>query len=312
MKQEMKGLELSKNFYFEIIEPAIKSRYPNYLKRIAAGLFGHGSQCLGFDDEISWDHDWGPRVCILLNDADYKNFKSNLITLLKEVPSEYRGFKVSWKWSGKPRGGILNINEWFTMLLDGKEIPRNPTDWLKIREYELLFTTNGEIWHDGLGEVTQVRNMLKYYSEAVWKKRLARKCAEISQSKSNVIRSLKRKDNVAASLALHFFIKEAMQICFLLNHKYAPFYKWLYRAFASLPKLSMELKEEIGFLCMPHSVNDKLQTLDKVLDRIRNEINVQMPFTSNYDKFYIISDEINKNIDDSDVREIDIWDTAEY
>ena len=168
------------------------------------------------------------------------------------------------------------------------------------------------VLNDGLGEVTKVRNMLKYYPEAVWKKRLARKCAEISQSKSNVIRSPKRKDNVTASLALHFYIKEAIQICFLLNHKYAPFYKWLYRAFVTLPKLSRELREEIVFLCIPRPVNDKLQTLDKVLDRIRNDINVQMPFTSNYDKFYIISDEIYKNIDDSDVREIDIWDTAEY
>ena len=41
-------------------------------------LVGHGSECYGFDDALSRDHDFGPRVCLWLTADDYAEFGERL------------------------------------------------------------------------------------------------------------------------------------------------------------------------------------------------------------------------------------------
>ena len=53
----------------------------------------------------------------------------------------------------------------------------------------------------------------------------------------NYPRCVRRRDGVAAQLALGEFMKAAMSITYLLNHRFAPFYKWMHRGLAELPKL---------------------------------------------------------------------------
>ena len=55
----MKGLELSKAFYIEQVQPMLMEKFPQLFSRMAIGLVGEGSQCFGFDDNLSQDHDWG-------------------------------------------------------------------------------------------------------------------------------------------------------------------------------------------------------------------------------------------------------------
>lgn len=62
----MRGLELAERFYEEVGRPLLTEEYPFELPRIAVGLVGEGSECFGFDDEVSRDHDWGPGFCICL------------------------------------------------------------------------------------------------------------------------------------------------------------------------------------------------------------------------------------------------------
>lgn len=56
----MKGLELCRLYYEEVGAPELKARFPELMSRAAVGLSGQGSDCLGFDDEFSRDHDYGP------------------------------------------------------------------------------------------------------------------------------------------------------------------------------------------------------------------------------------------------------------
>ena len=304
----MNGMELSKNYYYEVLEPRIRSRCPRCLDRIAVGLFGYGSQCLGFDDEVSRDHDWGLRVCILLSGEDYPTLYRDLEAVLREAPSQHRGVETSWESLGT-RGGVLETDEWFRDLWDGKEIPRRPVDWLAIREHELLLATNGEIWHDGPGEVTQLRRSLAYYPEDVWKKRVAAKCAEISQSSGNVSRSLKRGDTVAAWFALGRFARDAMQMWFLLNGKYAPFYKWLYRAFKDLPTLPEQMPEDILHLAGPMPHAERGRTATRILGETRKAMDLRFPFTTACERFYHVAYAIQESITDAEVRSCGgVWD----
>ena len=62
----MKGIELSRGFYIEYGMPMLKKSFPELLDKIAVGLVGHGSECFGFDDDISKEHDFSAGLCIWL------------------------------------------------------------------------------------------------------------------------------------------------------------------------------------------------------------------------------------------------------
>ena len=53
----MKGLELSRAYFEAYGRPMLERDFAQVIDRIAVGLVGHGSECFGFDDEISLDHD---------------------------------------------------------------------------------------------------------------------------------------------------------------------------------------------------------------------------------------------------------------
>src|SRR3982750_660866 len=87
------GLEMGALFHRDIVAPIIRSRFPSM--KYAAALIGPGSEVLGFDNEISTDHDWRPRVFIFLDESDKKSFGADLETILaQETPNMFRGFST--------------------------------------------------------------------------------------------------------------------------------------------------------------------------------------------------------------------------
>jgi len=61
------GLELNRRFYEQVVRPLLDASFPGL--PYAAALLGPGSETLGFDTEMSMDHDWGARMFIFLRDC---------------------------------------------------------------------------------------------------------------------------------------------------------------------------------------------------------------------------------------------------
>lgn len=87
----MQGLELAKRYYEEVGRPMLERDFPELLPRLAAGLVGEGSECLGFDDAISQDHDFGAGFCLWFSAEDYNQYGNALQDAYDRLPGEFAG-----------------------------------------------------------------------------------------------------------------------------------------------------------------------------------------------------------------------------
>ncbi|MDQ3442080.1 MAG: DUF4037 domain-containing protein [Chloroflexota bacterium] len=91
MLRFMPGLTLSRILFDEAVQPLMVEHVPNL--SYAAGLFGHGSDVLGYDTARSMDHDWGPRLILMLNEGDWDAWSSRLDKLFRQsLPRSIGGF----------------------------------------------------------------------------------------------------------------------------------------------------------------------------------------------------------------------------
>lgn len=224
-RQKVKGLDLCQQFYETYGRKMIDDHFLQYKAYMAIGMFGFGSDCLGYDDEISHDHDFGGGFCILLPADIYQKIGASLQQAYDQLPLEFMGIKRMTTFHGQGRVGVFEVNSFFEQFL--RKIPETLNDWLYVDEMALLNCTNGKIFEDHLGMVTSLRNKLSYYPEDIRLKKIVRALAKMAQSgQYNYARCMKRQDEVAASLALNEFIEQTLSLIYLLNKRYKPYYKW--------------------------------------------------------------------------------------
>ncbi len=225
----------------------IAGKFQAYESRIAVGLVGKGSDCFGFDDVLSQDHDFGPRFVMWVTKKVYDEIGEELQEAYDKLPSQFLGIDRIETFHGKDRSGVMIIEEFYKSLLgfdlagmlahnnedtaSGKENLDTIKCWLSVQEYALAAAVNGEVFRDDEGIFTQYRNLLSaYYPKAVWYRKVAQTCALFSQSgQYNLPRMRRRGQLVSAELAKAECAKQAMKLYYLLNRKYAPHDKWLYR-----------------------------------------------------------------------------------
>ncbi len=254
-KIEIKGLELAERFYTEAVKPMLKERFPALYDRAAAGLVGHGSECYGYDDAYSADHDYGAGVCIWLAKEDFERYGA-------AVQAEYDKAAAAWEHAaagrykisarrtteqGTGRVGVLETGAFYYGLLGTDTLPKTNREWLALPSERLSAAANGRVFEDHAGIFSSFRNgLLAYYPEDVRKKKMAACAAIMAQSgQYNYARCMRRGEYLAAELALSEFVRSACQLVYLLNRKYCPFYKWMHRGLRDMTILS-----EIGDMLM--------------------------------------------------------------
>ena len=247
----MKGLELSRAYWETCGKPMLEAQFPALLPRVAAGLFGAGSECFGFDDAVSRDHDFGPDFCLLLPGEDVVDRRTAFLLerAYAGLPRAFMGLTRGLTQPvGGPRRGVLRAAEVFVDKVGAADGVLTLRQWLTLPEQSLAEAVNGEIFHDGSGEVTAIRARLAAFPEDVRRKKLAGQLLLMAQSgQYNYRRCLAHGENAAAQLAVGEFTRSAMSAVFLLNDVYMPYYKWRFRAMRALPRLSL-LAELLEYL----------------------------------------------------------------
>ena len=275
----MNGLELSERFYLECGKPMLEAQFPELLPLIAAGLFGSGSECAGFDDEVSRDHDFEPGFLLLLPGEDVVDRKTAfaLERAYAKLPKEFMGCRRSSVAPvGGARHGVLRTADVFTDKVGAADGILTVSQWLTVPEHALFEATNGRLFFDGYGEVSRIREGLSRYPEDVRRKKLAGSLLLMAQAgQYNYSRCLLHGETGAAQLAVAEFVKAAMHTVFLLNGAYMPYYKWSFRAMRALPKLSM-LAETLEVLLTtdnePATAETKIDMIEDAVSDVIDEL----------------------------------------
>ncbi|MDE6389193.1 MAG: DUF4037 domain-containing protein [Lachnospiraceae bacterium] len=233
----MKGLELAEKYYEAYGRQMLEEQFPQVMEQAAIGLVGQGSECFGFDDEISTDHDYGPSFCIWLPREIYRQYGEEVQKAYEALPQEFMGFtgRVIQE-QGQGRVGVLCLEDFYAQILGIDKAPATIQEWLRMSEENLATATNGKVFEDRLGVFSSVRDsLLQYYPREVWIRRLVQSMAKAAQAgQYNYARAMKRGERIAAELALTEFIRESMRTVYLLNKKYAPYDKWTHRGMKEL------------------------------------------------------------------------------
>ncbi len=253
---EISGMELCRKYYEEYGRPMISEKFHAYEKQIAVGLVGKGSDCFGFDDKQSADHDFGPRFAMWLTKETYESIGEELQKAYDELPSSFMGYERNETFHGRDRAGVIIIEDFYKNILgfdligkleqcDNGEDLNTVKCWLAVHDHALAAAVNGEVFRDDEGIFTRYRNRLsEYYPKAVWYRKIAQACALFSQNgQYNLPRMRRRGQLVSAELAKAECMKYAMKLTYLLNRKYSPHDKWLFKGLPSNDEMYIEKED---------------------------------------------------------------------
>ncbi len=305
----IKGLHLSEMFYIDRGKDMIKKEFPELEHRIAVGLVGEGSECLGFDDEISKDHDYGPSFCLWMTDDDYERYHEKVTVAFQQLPALYDGMKTRLTPEETlGRTGVMKTSTFYKNILQIDDIPQSNTDWLKIDETRLATAVNGKVFRDDLGEFSKIRNLLiNYYPDDVLLKRLAAALALAAQSgQYNYVRCLSRTDSAAAYLMMASFVQNCLKVIFLLNRKYHPFDKWAFKSMETLPELKNAQAKLKKLVSKPASEYEKVMMIESICADIANMLRAKGLSSSDDDFLMPHAVEVTRKIKDIELLKMNI------
>jgi hypothetical protein len=240
------GLELSRRFYFEVVLPILERRFPRL--EHAAALLGSGSEVLGFDDEISTDHHWGPRVQLFVRDLGPADELYE--ALANELPVDFAGYPTNFG-PPEPGGSRLLVPVEFNPVAHRVEIETvagfmeeqlgfdplvgvEVADWLVTPSQRFLSVTAGDVFADPIGDLSAARKAVAWYPHDVWLLVMAGQWRRLSQLEHFMGRTGLRGDELGSRLITAHLAEDLMRLAFLQERRYAPYPKWFGSAYALL------------------------------------------------------------------------------
>lgn len=286
----MTGLVESKRSFENSFDKLFQN-HSELKSRVACGLAGPGSQCLGFDDDISRDHDFENGFAVWLDDEDYINYAADLNREYKRLFTRHNEQSIY---------GIKSIGEFISTTVS--KLPEKSLDWLKIPEYDLLNACNGEMFYDKLGKITNIREHIRQCPKDVFLKRASAHMAVASQAgEYNFFRLSERSDIAGASLAIAKFCTHIIHACHALQNKYTPFYKWQFRSMQDIDRDIFSMLNELMLAPKSYSrLDNNIETIRNIARKIARNVQISS------DNIGEIAIYIKSRIQDDDIRKLDI------
>ncbi len=237
-------IDISRQFFEEIVKPILQKHFPNETAVIAFGVFGYGSDALRLDDELSRDHHWGLRIDALMPEEIFETRRQDIMeTLANNLPDTYQG--QSLREAHLAGAGLApdNLSAFLRRTIGIDHAPTTYEEWLRLPEEDIIHVINGEVWYDPLGEFTAIREALnQYYPEPVRLRRIAHWCRYFSGMGTYALkRANLRHNEFYATTRFSNAIRLGVQLAFLLDKTYFPYDKWLMAYFERLPRLAEPL-----------------------------------------------------------------------
>ena len=242
----MQGLEEARRLYERYGVDMIDRLFPRWAGRIAVGLVGHGSECFGFDDELSRDHDFPEGFCLWIDDETDRAIGVQLARAYRSLPLKKAEERSALSETSR---GVRRISDFYGRYTGLPGAPENEMQWLALPSHALAEATNGEVFRDDQGLFSSIRELLLHgMPEDVRLKRLAARVITMAQAgQYNYPRCVRHGEYGAAMLAMTEFVNAACGAIYLLNRRHMPYYKWMLRGMAELEKLGT-LREALEFL----------------------------------------------------------------
>jgi hypothetical protein len=260
----MSGLEICERFYSEVVRPLVGVPH-------SAALLGRGSEVLGFDDEMSTDHNCEARVLLFVEDG---------VELRVEVPETFAG-RPTWV-------EVHTVREYFRQQfgfdVDGE---LTPGDWLTFPESILRQHTAGGVFHDDLG-LEAVRDRLAYYPDDVWRYLMIAGWWRVHPEMNLVGRSGYVGDELGSALIGARLVEDLMRLCFLMERTYAPYSKWFGTAFGRLscgPAMAPLLRA-VGQAQTWQQRDEALQAAYRAAGELHNRIGISEPLEFGMERLF--------------------------
>ncbi|GHE26442.1 hypothetical protein GCM10017673_30290 [Streptosporangium violaceochromogenes] len=220
----MPGLSLSREFYGQVVRPLVGG-VPH-----SAALVGPGSEVLAFDTGRSTDHDWGPRVVLFVAPEMVGRVREVVADGLPEVFGGYRVVR-----EGAAGTGVVCAGFWFRERIGFDPLGAvGVGDWLAAPWQRLAEVTRGEVFHDGLGVLKRVREVLRWYPPDLERYVLACQWRRLAEMEAFPSRCGEVGDDLGSAVVVAAVARELMRLVLLMRRRYPPYAKWLGSAFARL------------------------------------------------------------------------------
>ncbi len=252
------GKELSEHLT-AIIEPRLRLLFPAV--PLAFSFIGPGSDVLGYDTPRSMDHDWGPRITIVvppaMRDAVHTGIEEHIDELLPVtvagLPTRFATHADGTVYPA-PAGPIhrLTVTSIHQLLRDCLDIGTvdelRDAVWLTTPMQSLLEITSGSVFADDDGALSSLRAALDFYPDHILRYQLAALWMRVSQLQPFVGRNGEVGDDAGSAAITASLVRDLMRVGLLQSGRYAPYAKWLGSAFArvavgaaALPDVSVAL-----------------------------------------------------------------------